>query len=157
MIDANPFKAKGEFDDVSKVEKYEMADEDYEKRTDSVRAFKARNKMGRFNPEFAAEAEKKENEGQEDAKLISKGSRCEVSVPGQQVRRGLVQYVGRPEFASGWWVGVQYDEPVGKNDGTVEGKRYFTCGAKYGGFVRPAYVRTGDYPEDLDLDDLDEM
>ena len=41
----------------------------------------------------------------------------------------------------------QYDEPVGKNDGSTKtGARYFTCRAGYGGFARPALVRCGDYP-----------
>lgn len=57
-------------------------------------------------------------EGEEKAKTISKGERCEVTVQGSGGgRRGVVRYVGKPQFAKGWWVGVQYDEPVGKNDG----------------------------------------
>ncbi|KAI8505643.1 hypothetical protein Bbelb_168320 [Branchiostoma belcheri] len=37
----------GDFEDVSKVEKYEMKDEDYEKKQDSVLGWKKRNKLGR--------------------------------------------------------------------------------------------------------------
>ena len=58
-------------------------------------------------------------------------------------------FVGRvAELPIGLWVGVKYDEPVGKNDGSVKGVRYFECLDKYGGFVRPDTCRSiGDFPE----------
>lgn len=37
---------------------------------------------------------------------------------------GYVRYIGPAEFAKGEWVGVELDEPRGKNDGSVNGKRY---------------------------------
>eukprot|EP00052_Salpingoeca_macrocollata_P006833 m.56181 g.56181 ORF g.56181 m.56181 type:complete len:242 (+) comp15684_c0_seq1:151-876(+) len=151
-----------EFDHLEKVEKYEMPDEEYAKRQDSVLAFKMRNKLGRFDPAKAADAEAqaeaKEVEGEDDAKKMKVGERCEVSVPGKGgPKRGVVKYIGKPGFQPGWWIGVQYDEPVGKHNGTTHGKTYFSCPDKYGAFVRPAHVKTGDYPEeDLGLSD-DEM
>ena len=51
----------------------------------------------------------------------------------------------------GYWVGVQYDEPVGKNDGTIRGVQYFSCLPSYGAFVRPDTVIAGDFPP---LDDV---
>ena len=47
----------------------------------------------------------------------------------------------------GWWIGVQYDEPVGKNNGSVKGVRYFECPDGDGGRLRPYKVKVGDYPE----------
>lgn len=94
----------------------------------------------------------------EEAAAISVGQRCQAKV-GQ--RRGEVKYVGKVEgIGKGYWVGVQYDEPVGKNDGSAKGKRYFECLPKYGGFIRPVNVDVGDFPErgldDEDDDDDDE-
>ncbi|KAH9499207.1 hypothetical protein Btru_004451 [Bulinus truncatus] len=150
-----------EYSDTSKVEKYEISEEEYKKRSDSVRAFKERNKLGRFNEEEMkkkeAELKAKKEEEEERAKNIGVGARCQVSVPGQPTRRGTVKYVGTTDFKPGIWVGIQYDEPHGKNDGTVDGRKYFECPPKYGGFVRPSHVEVGDFPEEgLDVDE-DEM
>ncbi|XP_044257426.1 kinesin-like protein KIF13A isoform X2 [Tribolium madens] len=49
---------------------------------------------------------------------------------------GVVAYIGGTEFASGTWIGVELDAPKGKNDGSVQGVRYFSCRPKYGMFVR---------------------
>lgn len=45
------------------------------------------------------------------------------------------------------WIGVQLDEPVGKHDGIIKGKRYFQAHHHAGTFVKPSAVRTGDFPE----------
>lgn len=55
---------------------------------------------------------------------------------------GTVRYAGSTGFqTSGKWVGVELDEPLGKNNGVVQGKRYFDCRANHGVFVRPSYVK----------------
>ena len=36
--------------------------------------------------------------------------------------QGVVRFFGRTEFAPGKWVGVELDEALGKNNGTVKGK-----------------------------------
>lgn len=57
------------------------------------------------------------------------------------------RFVGRvPGLAEGWWVGVCFDEPLGKHDGSVKGVRYFDARQGHGGFVRPAAVTAGDFP-----------
>ncbi|XP_053716592.1 dynactin subunit 1-like isoform X3 [Synchiropus splendidus] len=66
------------------------------------------------------------------------GSVVEVTGKGQ---RGTVAYIGATLFASGKWVGVILDEPKGKNDGTVQGKRYFTCEENHGIFVRQSQIQ----------------
>uniref|UniRef100_A0A0B7AQI6 CAP-Gly domain-containing protein n=1 Tax=Arion vulgaris TaxID=1028688 RepID=A0A0B7AQI6_9EUPU len=150
-----------EYSDTSKVEKFEISDEEYQKRQDTVRAFKEKHRLGRFNEEEVkrkeAELRAKEEAEEETAKNLTVNARCEVRVPGQPARRGVVKYVGKTDFKVGVWVGIQYDEPHGKNDGSVGGKRYFECPAKYGGFVRPSHIEVGDFPEEaIGLDD-DEM
>ncbi|KAA1088021.1 hypothetical protein PGTUg99_019784 [Puccinia graminis f. sp. tritici] len=53
---------------------------------------------------------------------------------------GHVAFVGITEFAPGTWVGIILDQPNGKNDGSVDGKRYFSCRSQSGVFVRPSQV-----------------
>ncbi|RZC41972.1 CAP-Gly domain-containing linker protein 1 isoform X13, partial [Asbolus verrucosus] len=48
---------------------------------------------------------------------------------------GTVRYMGLTDFAPGEWVGVELDDPRGKNDGSVEGKRYFECRQHFGLFA----------------------
>ncbi|KAK8741564.1 hypothetical protein OTU49_002269, partial [Cherax quadricarinatus] len=152
-------KKMGEFEDVSKVEKYELSEEEYSKRNESVRAFMVKNKLGKYNEEEQQKLEEQkralEREEEEKASKITVGSRCEVKVLGEPTRRGEIMYVGKVHFKPGIWVGVKYDEPHGKNDGSIGGKRYFDAPMKYGGFTRPACCEVGDFPE-LSYED-DEM
>ena len=57
---------------------------------------------------------------------------------------GVVAYVGPVKFAEGDdWVGVQLTGSSvgqGKNDGTVQGEQYFSCGPGCGVFVRAVHV-----------------
>jgi len=56
-----------------------------------------------------------------------------------------------------WQVGVKLDEPLGKNDGSIKGKRYFDCGGEnFGTFIRGKHVIVGDYPERSLLDELED-
>ncbi|XP_047527811.1 restin homolog isoform X4 [Vanessa atalanta] len=50
-------------------------------------------------------------------------------------KAGTLRYVGVTEFASGVWAGVELDDPLGKNDGSVDGKRYFNCAPRFGLFA----------------------
>lgn len=52
-------------------------------------------------------------------------------------RQGVIRFVGRTSFAQGDWVGVELDDGTGKNDGSVQGERYFDCPLGHGMFVRP--------------------
>ncbi|KAF9111259.1 hypothetical protein BGX27_005174 [Mortierella sp. AM989] len=158
VIDTNPSRVKGRYNDVSLVQKFELPDEEYEKRSDTVLAFKKRNNLGRFNDATSdtSSASAQDRAFEEAAKNIKVDDRCEVDVGGAALkRRGTVRYIGKTEFQPGLWVGVQYDEPLGKNNGTVQGVHYFTCPANYGSFVRPDKVETGDFPEENLFSDED--
>ncbi|KAL2099259.1 hypothetical protein ACEWY4_005739 [Coilia grayii] len=72
---------------------------------------------------------------------VKVGSLVEVIGKGH---RGTVAYIGTTLFASGKWVGVILDEAKGKNDGTVQGKRYFTCQENHGIFVRQSQIQLVD-------------
>lgn len=166
IIDTNPhsLSAGGGLEDTSLVKKYEMSDEEYNKRKNTLRAYKREQMKQDPNFKFdfnkgaakgaAASAGKENVYGADTIVGITVGSRCQVQ-PGS--RRGCVKFVGEINLiAAGNWVGVQFDEPVGKSDGTVKGKRIFDCPARYGGFVRPDKVECGDFPEeDLFEDDSD--
>ncbi|XP_036435743.1 CAP-Gly domain-containing linker protein 2 isoform X3 [Colossoma macropomum] len=54
------------------------------------------------------------------------------------VKPGCIAYLGETQFAPGQWAGVVLNEPVGKNDGSVGGVRYFECQPLQGIFTRPS-------------------
>lgn len=56
-----------------------------------------------------------------------------VVIAGQKV--GSLRFCGSTEFAGGLWAGVELQQPVGKNDGSVSGVQYFTCPIKHGIFA----------------------
>ncbi|KAH0543925.1 hypothetical protein FGG08_001826 [Glutinoglossum americanum] len=56
-------------------------------------------------------------------------------------RIATIRYLGQPHFAEGDWIGVELESLTGKNDGSVQGERYFDCEHGRGMFVRPTVVR----------------
>lgn len=49
-----------------------------------------------------------------------------------------VQFVGNTHFAVGDWIGIELEDASGKNDGAVQGQRYFDCPPGHGMFIRPS-------------------
>ena len=54
--------------------------------------------------------------------------------------KGVVRFKGTTSFSSGKWVGVELYEKNGKNDGSLQGVKYFTCQMNYGIFVKPSAI-----------------
>ena len=172
------------------MQKFELTREEYEQRGDTVKAYKERNKIGRF-----ADAPASQRTAAPLPPDLIIGARVKVSLPPPSasssspfpgtfatmalpqrrspspaaaaappdpkeayVRLGTIRYLGPTKFgttSSENWVGVEYDEPVGKNDGSINGESYFSCRMKYGGFVKAERCEVGDWPaEDEDDEGL---
>ena len=154
-----------------------MPEEEYAKRNDSVMAWKQRQKLGRFDPgqkgveELAGE--RRERDGEEvRSKGVEVGKRARVGR--DDGKRGVVRWVGEVEGLGGErekgcvWVGVELDEPVGRNDGSVEvevegnkeKRRLWEGKEKFGVLVRPEKVEVGEQwtvLDDLMDDDMEEI
>uniref|UniRef100_A0A2M4AME0 Putative tubulin-specific chaperone b tubulin folding cofactor b n=1 Tax=Anopheles triannulatus TaxID=58253 RepID=A0A2M4AME0_9DIPT len=137
------------------VPKFELSQEEYDKKADSLRSFLRNNRLGKYNEEVMVklEEERKRQEEEDQQKLdkMAIGARCRVTTKGQPVRLGTVMYKGLLDGKPGMFVGVRFDEPLGVNDGCANGKRYFQCDPKYGSFVTVKAIEVGDFPpEDFD-------
>ncbi|EFE40007.1 hypothetical protein TRV_05274 [Trichophyton verrucosum HKI 0517] len=138
--DQRPVAARPNYSDVSTTEKFELSDSTYESLPNSVLAWKKAQKLGRFDPNATSPEDKARQQVQKDANEIK--------------TKGEI-----PDDLAPIWVGIELDEPTGKNDGSVNGERYFTCPNNCGVFVKPEKVEVGDYPPlGLDLDeDMEEI
>ncbi|XP_020539303.1 tubulin-folding cofactor B isoform X2 [Jatropha curcas] len=113
-LDPSSITSGGWLEDTSLVEKYTISEEAYEKLGGTFRKFKE--KIVSQNPS-AFEPKVTDSYMEDLCANIKVGDRCEVE-PGE--KRGVVKFVGRAEsLAPGFWVGVQYDEPLGKHDGML--------------------------------------
>ncbi|KAJ5562306.1 hypothetical protein N7461_001067 [Penicillium sp. DV-2018c] len=180
--DTRPQTMRANFTDLSSVDKYVLPTETYEARSDSVLAWKKNQKLGRFDPNALSPEESLRHQVEKDKSEIQTrgvdiGKRA-IILPSSppHIRRGTVRFVGPvpaipitgpgrelqkdadlPAHLQPIWVGIELDEPMGKNDGSVNGQRYFECLANRGVFVKPEKVEIGEFPPlglDDDLDDL---
>eukprot|EP01083_Nonionella_stella_P073994 200455_1 len=160
VVDTNPSSDLAYLNDVSNVDKYVMPDEEYDKRRGTFREFKEKFLVKKKTPEEEAEDQQRKTqqlkEGEQVAATISVGLRCEVGSGTEFPKRGIVRFLGEVDFSDGIWVGVQFDEPYGKNNGSAKGKQYFSCPNKYGSFQRPQNVKVGDFPP-MDEDSEDDL
>ncbi|CCU82412.1 unnamed protein product [Blumeria hordei] len=164
VIDLRPPGMRPNYSDPSQVPKFELPLDQYEQKTDSVLAWKKANNLGRFNP--AAPSHDKQRRQAIETEIhdrqIEVGRRCRVS--GEDSRRGVIMYIGEVDEipdGGGKWIGIQLDEPVGRNDGSLGGKRYWGKDGdlKSGVFVRPQKVEVGQFPvlNDMFDEDMEEI
>ena len=71
--------------------------------------------------------------------VVAQNVRIGSSVILKRLGRGVVRFLGETEFGTGGgvWAGVELRLPVGRNNGSVRGKTYFSCPEGHGVFVRP--------------------
>ncbi len=145
-----------------------MPETEYEQLNDSVLAWKKRQKLGRFDPntktaEDLASERRVKDLREIEMKGIKVGERCRIGQ--DDGRRGVVKYVGEIEGLGGEreagcaWVGVELDEPVGRNDGSVkietedgrkDTRKLWGGKDKFGVFARPEKVEVGQQWQMLD-------
>lgn len=151
VVDTDPeSKLKGlANDDEADNTHFKLSEEEYASRADTVLSWKKQQQLGRFDPQFNETKHLIQKQNEELAKDINVGSRCRViNIEGE--RRGTVKFVGRIDQldeGENVWVGIEFDEPVGKNDGVIGTFRVFECRPKHGSFVKPKQVEVGDFPE----------
>ena len=56
-------------------------------------------------------------------------------------RVGTLQFKGKTHFSQGCLCGIRLDEPLGKNDGSVDGIQYFKCNPNHGIFIHAFKVQ----------------
>lgn len=56
-------------------------------------------------------------------------------------RKAEVKFIGETAFAVGVWVGLELEDDSGKNDGSVQGTRYFNCDMGRGMFMKPTNLK----------------
>ncbi|KAK4905090.1 hypothetical protein LTR28_000821, partial [Elasticomyces elasticus] len=161
--DTRPAGARANFTDVSAVQKYEMPAEEYERRGDSVLAWKKARKLGRFDPAAPDVEEQRIRRAEREVEERGKGSflpffRHRPPPRHNQIHRSPPGRAPAPssnlhpntspshDIPKGPpWIGIALDEPTGTHDGVVNGVRLFTCARNCGVFVRPERVEVGEF------------
>ncbi|CAA9987337.1 tubulin-specific chaperone, putative [Plasmodium knowlesi strain H] len=148
--------------------KYEMKEEDYDKRQDTFRNFikklrargggapqvEATNSENYPNGDIHTNGETLHQNPPYDEQTYQIGNRCRIKIGD---RRGVLKFVGKLKKGNEISVGVDLDEPLGNSDGTYQNKFLFECkGSKYGYLGNINSIEVGDYPP-FDIMDLDEF
>lgn len=103
----------------SSIEKFELTDKQYDERRNTVRDYLKTHHLGKYNEEEmkALEERKQQEQAEQEKKAesINIGDRCLVTRGARRV--GTVRYKGTFHLKPGIFIGVEFDEPLGMNDG----------------------------------------
>ncbi|CEP61840.1 Alf1p LALA0_S04e01904g [Lachancea lanzarotensis] len=155
--------ARSENDSNSSSKHFTLSDEDYKNRKNSVLQWKKDQGLGSYDPQYRAKLDQEKQRQEESMRGLTLNERCQVSSNNSTLeRRGWLRYVGSLPQSGGLWCGIEFDEPCGKNDGTLNGEVIFgPVKPFYGGFVKPTTVKTSAEFQPLDIglesDDDDEL
>lgn len=134
---------------------FKLSEEDYASRSSSVLQWKKENQLGRFDPNYAAKRDQeKELQKNKIAKLVI-DERCSVKTDDQPERRGWLRFIGKILQINNEdiWCGIEFDEPLGKNNGSYKGVQYFgPVTNKYGAFIKTNFVETGKQFTSFEID-----
>lgn len=140
---------------------FKLSEEEYASRSSSVLQWKKQNQLGRFDPNYIAKRDQeKELQKNKSTELII-DERCSVKTDDQPERRGWLRFIGKvPQINNDdIWCGIEFDEPLGKNNGSYKGIQYFgPVTNKYGAFIKTNFVETGKQftPFEIDFSDSDD-
>lgn len=102
------------------IPKFELSDQQYNTKRNTVRDFLRSNNLGKYNAEEQQKMEERAARDAEEmerlASLATVGSRCMVTAKGPR-RIGTIMYNGPFAEKAGIFIGVKFDEPLGVNDG----------------------------------------
>ncbi len=57
---------------------------------------------------------------------------------------GIIRFFGKISVREDEWYGIELEEPIGKNNGSIDGHVYFECPNQHGIFVRRNKIRLVD-------------
>jgi tubulin-folding cofactor B len=94
-MNTDPFHVRNEFSDVSRVEKFELTEGQYDQRSDTLRSYLQRNKLGKYSDT----KEEAQYDFSKEASVITVNNRCEVAMDdpnggASYTSRGTVHFVG---------------------------------------------------------------
>lgn len=133
---------KGVFSRLTKLTKEPLPGLALDGSTDDVSSFKANGSVRSASPRPCSTPVRMARSntpssltgGEGSAAKLKVGDRVQVT-SSSGLKTGTLRFLGAADFASGEWAGVELDETTGKNDGSVGGRRYFSCADKRGLFA----------------------